>query len=303
MDTSSGMSRWARSHQTAAFFVLTFVFTWAFWIPSALMFAGAGDPDSLITSPLFVALQTLGAVGPSIVAIGLTLALFGRQALGALLGRFRPVRRQAGWYVVAAVLAPALTLVAMALDTVVFGEPFVQPESGLAEMAAEMGWVVAVALLPLVLISQLFSSPLLEEAGWRGFALPRMQDRNSAFVASVALGVVWGCWHLPLVIAYGDPFAPYLAGIVAYTILMTWVFNNADGNLFSMIVFHAALNLSLNVLLPLRAGWTPALVAWTAVLVVVLRYGPANLSGRQRYRFAAVAGRVTPEGVPSSQVE
>lgn len=278
------MSYWARSHQTAAFFVLTFAFTWAFWIPSAVMFAGAADPGSLIASPLFVAMQTLGAAGPTIVALGLTSTLQGKEGLGALLRRFKPTRQLAGWYVVAALLAPALTLVAMTLDALAFGRPLVHPESGFAEMAAEMGWVVAGALLPLVLVSQLFSSPLLEEAGWRGFALPRMQDRRSALVASLALGIVWGSWHLPLVFAYGDPFAPYLAGIVAYTVLMTWVFNSCDGNLFSMLVFHASLNLSLNVLLPLGAGWTPALVAWGAVVVVAFRYGPTNLSRRERYR-------------------
>ncbi|MDZ4179918.1 MAG: CPBP family glutamic-type intramembrane protease [Coriobacteriia bacterium] len=274
---------WARPHQTVAFFGLTFVFTWAFWIPSAVMFTGAVDPDALIASPLFVALQTLGAAGPSIVAVALTRTLHGKEALRALLKRFRPARQLAGWYCVAAVLAPALTLVAMAIDTLAFGKPFVSPESGLAEMVAEMGWLGAVAVLPVVLATQLFSSPLLEEAGWRGFALPRMQVRASALTASLALGVTWGFWHLPLVVAYGDPFAPYLAGIVAYTVLMTWIFNSGSGNLFLMLLFHASLNLSLNILLPLQAGWTPALVAWSAVLVVVFLFGRKNLSRRERY--------------------
>ena len=150
-------------------------------------------------------------------------------------------------------------------------------------MAAEMGWFAGVALLPVVLLSQLFSSPLLEEAGWRGSALPRLQSRTSALRSSLALGVVWGTWHLPLVVAYGDPFAPYLAGIVAHTTLMTSIFNSAGGNLFSMLLFHASLNLSLNVLLPLQAGWTPALVTWAAVLVLMRVHGNTNLSGRRRY--------------------
>lgn len=281
--TGGGMMEWARSHQTTVFLALTFVFTWAFWVPSAVMFTGVADPDAVITSPLFVALQTLGAAGPSIVAVGLTRTLHGKAALRALLKRFRPARHLVGWYGVAAALAPALTLLAMAIESLAFGKPFVSPESGLAEMAAEMGWFGAVAVLPVVLASQLFSSPLLEEAGWRGFALPRMQAHTSALTASLALGVIWGLWHLPLVVAYGDPFAPYLAGIVAYTVLMTWVFNSGSGNLFLMLLFHASLNVSLNILLPLRSGWTPALVAGSAVLVVVFLFGRKNLSGRERY--------------------
>lgn len=95
------MIDWARSHQLTLFLGLTFVGTWAFWIPSAVMFTGTADPDALVTVPWFVALQTLGAAAPSVVAIGLTLALQGKEALRALLRRFRPDHRLIGWYVVA----------------------------------------------------------------------------------------------------------------------------------------------------------------------------------------------------------
>ncbi len=79
----------------------------------------------------------------------------------------------------------------MAIRVVVSAQPFVDPDAGLAVMAGEMGWVAAAALLPLVLVSQLFSSPLLEEAGWRGYALPRLQGRVGALLAGVTLGAVW----------------------------------------------------------------------------------------------------------------
>jgi uncharacterized protein len=278
-----GVLGWVRTHQLTTFFVLTFAFSWVFWVPSACMFAGTADPNTLITSPLFVALQTLGAAGPTAVAIALTFVLHGKDALGALVHRFKPMRSMALWYVTAALLAPTLTLIAMALDALLRRAPFVHPDSGLAEMAAEMGWLGALAVLPIVLVSQLLSSPLLEEAGWRGFALPRMQARWTALASGVLLGALWGCWHLPLVIAYGDPFGPYLTGIVAYSVLMTWVFNSGRGNLLLMLVFHAALNLSLNVLLPLGAGWTPALVASGAALIVVFWHGPQSLSARIRF--------------------
>lgn len=277
------MVEWARSHQATVFFASTFVFSWAFWIPSAVMFASATNPGTLTSSPPFVVLQTLGAAGPSIAALVLTRALHGKEAVRTLIGRFKPLRQTGALYVVAATLTPALAVMAMVINAVVSGGPFVDPNSGLAEMAGEMGWLGAVAVLPVVLASQIFSSPLLEEAGWRGFALPRLQARRSALLASLVLGLAWGLWHLPLVIAYGDPFAPYLAGIMAHTVLMTWVFNSGDGNLFSMLLFHASLNLSLNVLLPLRAGWTPALVALGAAIAVIFLFGHKNLSRHERY--------------------
>ncbi len=286
-----------RTHELAAFMLFTFALSWAFWVPSALLFSvNPGEP--VVTAPLMVGLQTMGAVAPTLVALVLTQRMGGRSAVTALLRRFRPDRKLMRWYAAAALAVPSLTLVAMTVQAIVSSQPLVDPDAGLAEMAGDMGWIAAVALLPLVLASQLFSSPLLEEAGWRGYALPRLQGRVGALIAGTVLGLVWGVWHLPLVIAYGDPFLPYLAGIIAHSILMTWMFNNSGGNLSVMLVAHASLNLSLNVLLPLRAGWIPALVAWAAVAVVVIRYGATNLADTVRY----TGHHEGPQSVPAAGV-
>src|SRR4029453_13225798 len=51
-----------------------------------------------------------------------------------------------------------------------------------------------------------------EEPGWRGFALPRLEQRYSAIVATLILGLGWGVWHVPLygpagfVVPLGLPF-------------------------------------------------------------------------------------------------
>jgi membrane protease YdiL (CAAX protease family) len=39
--------------------------------------------------------------------------------------------------------------------------------------------------------------PLLEEGGWRGFALPRLERLHGPLVGTLILGVLWALWHLP----------------------------------------------------------------------------------------------------------
>ena len=63
-----------KKHSTAAFFVLTYLITWAFWIPFAIFAPSqselASNPD-LRNSPVMLTflLQSLGNYGPTFAAI------------------------------------------------------------------------------------------------------------------------------------------------------------------------------------------------------------------------------------------
>lgn len=93
--------------------------------------------------------------------------------------------------------------------------------------------------------------PLLEELGWRGYVLDRLQENYGALSSSMILGVIWGFWHLPAFFLMGGglsviPFASltfweYMGGLTALSICMTWIYNNTNRSTLSAILFHAVL--------------------------------------------------------------
>ena len=94
--------------------------------------------------------------------------------------------------------------------------------------------------------------PRLEEPGWRGFALPRLQLLHGPLVGTLILGLLWALWHLPefLVPSWAaqsggsDFFAivKFVVIAICFAIVITWVFNNTIGSLFIAILVHASID-------------------------------------------------------------
>lgn len=140
------------------------------------------------------------------------------------------------------------------------------------------------ALLPLLVTTfvttLLYGGPLGEEAGWRGFALPRLQARHSPLVASLLLSVVWGLWHAPLHLmgVYHGIFPDGLPGIllrivttIPTTVLFTWFYNRTTGNLWLVVLLHTAVNNTAGFWLPVTAGVYVAMILMMMTLIITDR--------------------------------
>jgi uncharacterized protein len=277
------------------YFVLAFAFTWIFWVPATLGARG------LIPS-LPVPATFLGAFGPLVAAVVITARQSGRAGLISLLSRVVRWRVPAIWYGVT-ILGPILLyLTAMALNVALGGQP---PDLG-----------AMIGALPIVLaisVYMLFAVALGEEVGWRGYALPALQARYSALLASVILGVMWALWHLPLFFnpdtIYGNlPFVVQLALQVPFTILLTWVYNSTGGSVFMVMLLHAVFNAggqlwktipSYSVepssaaeaaIRTMHVNLMAVIVLWVAAVVVILVYGSRNLSRDPRQVLADAEG-------------
>ncbi len=232
----------------------------------------------------------LGSLVPSSVAIALVAVQYGKAGVRKLLHRLLIWRVGFGWWA-AVVLLSTLAAVAVGLSILVGGE---SPDVT----------VVVPGAVVLFFLSIFPGSAGGEEIGWRGFALPHLQSARSALTASLALGVVWGVWHLPLYLIGADIrpiglFAPWVVLTVAMSVILTWVYNGTGGSLLLVVVFHAAANVPLTVFYePLDDNVTQPFLIYVALMVVaaavvVVATGPAALSRtrRQTGRRALAAER------------
>src|SRR5258708_4380905 len=134
--------------------------------------------------------------------------------------------------------------------------PYVLSQSGLGLLLLRGGVGVLgvrslqfVPLFLLRLVLEIFTSGLAEEPGWRGFALPRLQRQRGPLLGTLILGLLWGCWHLPLFLtawaivgASGLSICEFVLAAVSLAIMLTWVFNHTRGSLLVAIVSHASID-------------------------------------------------------------
>ena len=86
----------------------------------------------------------------------------------------------------------------------------------------------------------------LEELGWRGFLQPRLQRRFSALHASLGISVVWGLWHISMILTgTGDftVFWEYMLNVTVMSVILGWLYNNTEGALPVVMIAHASHNM------------------------------------------------------------
>ncbi len=210
---------------------------------------------------------------PTISAIIISGLIGGWQELKKLLKRFLIWKVGISWYF-AGFLLMIGPLIFAAIYLLIGG----------STPGPVVGLTIPIILSELFLT--LFRGPLSEEAGWRGFALPRLQTRFNALTASIFLGIIWACWHIPLYfIEPRIPFYIFIFLVVVISILMTWGYNNTKGSLIITIIFHFSFNFNgtfitgLFGLLPQMVFYIGGGVMIGIYLIIVIIYaGPKKLS-------------------------
>jgi uncharacterized protein len=188
---------WIRRHRLIFYFALTYAISWPLWLLSRLIGGTAGT-----------VLLVIGGFGP-ILAAAITI----RNSGNSLAEWLRKIVR---WRVPIRFYAYALGLPVLIMATM---------NGLLAALGQQPDISVIPSRIPTYLQSFLLTAVIFggqEEPGWRGFALPALEQRRTPLVATLILGLGWGAWHIPL---YG-PLGFVVPLVLAF--FYSWLYNRTQ---------------------------------------------------------------------------
>lgn len=218
-----------------AFYGLSCFFSWLIWLP---LYGPRLGIKGLPVLPLH---HGLGGLGPLLAAVTVTAITGSRRELAEFLKQF--VQVKPAWSVAVALLAPFVLLgVAVCIDVLTGGQ------------SPDWHWIFTSKDIPQAGLSLLFAYNLVffgfgEEAGWRGFALPRLQTRFGALTSAALLTLFWAVWHLPLFMyrpGYADMglagATGWLFSLLTGSILQSWLYNSSRGSVLVCAIFHSTID-------------------------------------------------------------
>jgi uncharacterized protein len=256
--SNSRLTRFSRSRPLAVFFLVAYAWSWSFWllVPRTLL-RHEGSRSDVVELGLFL----VGACGPSVAALVTQWLASGNLRICYVWTGWKPLLMGAVagvlCFVVATVIGPALALV---------HAPFRQ-----------LNWPALAHLSTYgVNYSTFVGGPINEEPGWRGFALPRLQEHFGPYLASLILAILWAGWHIPLFYVQGwttsSPWQLVLI-LIGVSFLLTAAANLSQFNILVAILLHALFNTSAGLVNALTHGLPPRAFPQTSYALTVLLGG------------------------------
>lgn len=245
-----------RNNPVVSYFILTFTISWG---GVYILGSPYGMPTSseqfqkvwpIVFIPYFL--------GPSLSGLIMTGIVYGKQGFRELLSRMLKWKVGLGWYALALLTMPLLTMPLQFLLSLI-SPIFI---SDIFTTANKLG------LILLGLGVGLFFGGFLEELGWTGFAIPSLRRSNFSILnTGLIVGFLWGVWHLfPTYWASGDAnggFSPllflppsifYMGVLTGFRVLMVWAFDRTGSQFLLMLMHMSATASTLFIFAPAARG-------------------------------------------------
>lgn len=209
------------------FFFIAFLVAWLLFITAGLL------SDNAELSALSRLLIFMGAISPGLVAISLTAITKGSKGVKSLISKISFKGTKVIWYIFSVTFIAFIKGLAALIFFLLYNS---WPPFGTTP------WYVM-----LVAIGASMWAQAGEEIGWRGYALPLMSKKIGLAMSGIVLGIIWASWHLPLFYiaaadTFNQSFPVYLLQVTGLSVIMAWLFWKVNGNLLPLMVFHAAIN-------------------------------------------------------------
>ncbi len=268
------------------FFAVAIGWSWLFWLVAVGLGLQAENGAG-------IALLALGTFGPLVAGVAFTYLTRGREGRRDYWRRVYDFQRiGARWYLTIFLFAPILTAVAALLDLLLGGKGGNWGQAVLE--FSSRPW----AIIPSALYSTLI--PFVEELGWCGYVLDRLQAKRSALASALILGSLWSVWHLPMFFIPGTyqhglgvgtlGFWLFLAGLLPLQVIFSWLFNSTGRSTLAVVLFHSMVNFTGELFAVTERGDALSILLWfVAAIGVVLFWGARSLSGRRKPRLSVPA--------------
>jgi membrane protease YdiL (CAAX protease family) len=221
------------------FFVITFVWTWAFF--GLLFLAGIGffsEYKELILR-LKELIKVIACFGPAAGVIVSIYTLNGSDALKKYISSFLSIKfGMKAWLLIFSIAG-------------VFSISWIIPELfGLPRLESSLSGVSNIPVIFVFtafwIICVLFGGGQ-EEIGWRGYIMPFLENKYGYIIGSLILGIIWTFWHIPLFFIPGTiqsqiNFFCYMLLLIGYSYFFSWIINLSKNKLLSGLLVHGTVN-------------------------------------------------------------
>jgi membrane protease YdiL (CAAX protease family) len=211
-----------------------------------------------------VAIALLMIMIPAGMAVLVTASAEGGRGVAALLKKLFQWRIALQWVIITLGLSVGIVLLADVLAFLLGWSPSIR-----FHVPAPSQLITNFILIVLVAV--------LEELGWRGYALPRLLVHRSPLSSALIIGILWGIMHIGIGLLDGRPWLPTFLAPLGFSVVMTWLFVHTRGSLAMAMLFHFAIDYSPQFLLygltTEQRVWAQAMASLAAALVLVIVFG------------------------------
>jgi membrane protease YdiL (CAAX protease family) len=236
-----------KRHPLLMFFAIAFAVSFA----GILLVLGLGEVEGPVppTDTRFLLMMLAWLAGPSVAGIVMTGLVSGKAGYRDLVARLTTWRVSPGWYGLALLLAPLISV----------GLSYALSATSPEFLPTIVTSTDTVTVLLMGMSYGLLGGGFLEELGWTGFAVPRLRLRYTILGAGLIMGLLWGAYHFSIIYWSANPTGAFALGLLLpvqlfgwlppFRVLMVWMYDHTNSLMLAMLM-HASATASMLILQP-----------------------------------------------------